>query len=145
MPNRSKILLVDDESSVLCALKLLLEAMNYSVTDYARAADALAAIEHDPFLFDLFLCDLRMPEINGFEALRRSKGINPNLPFVLMSAHASSSDREHAMRLGASSILSKPFTPGQLQQVLDVAFTQSGHRHDRDSLSDSAEENLLQK
>lgn len=112
------ILLVDDETSVLFALRLLLEAMNFTVTDFSSAADALKSLERGA-RFDLFLCDLKMPQVNGFDALKRSKEINPELSFILMSAHASTSDIEFARGKGANAFLAKPFTPMQLRTVIE--------------------------
>ncbi len=117
-----RILLVDDEKSVLFALRLLLEAMQYSVTDFSSASEALAALRQGHISFDLFLCDLKMPEINGFEALKQAKMISPDLAFILMSAHASSADIDYARANGAQGFIAKPFTPIQLRAVIESAL-----------------------
>ena len=113
-----RILLIDDESSVLFALRLLLEAMQYKVTDFLSAVQALEALNAHSEDFDLVLCDLKMPQMNGFEALKRVKSISPDLAFILMSAHASTADVEYAVGQGANGFLAKPFTPDQLKKVI---------------------------
>jgi len=124
------ILLVDDETSVLFALRLLLEAMNYAVTDFSNAAQALEALEQGTLQVDLFLCDLKMPQMNGFEALKRTRQIDPDLLFILMSAHASTQDIEFAKNQGASAFLAKPFTPAQLKAVIEETSRSSTRSHE---------------
>jgi DNA-binding NtrC family response regulator len=119
-----RILLVDDESSVLNALKLLLQAMKFTVSDFSRAADAIALLNQPGSDFDVVLCDLKMPEVNGFEALKRIKQIRPELAFILMSAHASNSDIEYARSYGASGFLAKPFSPTQLIGIIENSLAE---------------------
>lgn len=121
-----RILLVDDEASVLTALKLLLQAMKFTVSDFSHAADAIAALNQPISHFDLVLCDLKMPGMNGFEALQRIKEIRPDLAFVLMSAHASGRDIEYALSKGASAFLAKPFSPNQLIGVIEKSLAEIG-------------------
>lgn len=111
------ILLVDDEPSVLLALKLLLEALGYSVNDFQRG---MAAIEYlrAGNLCDLILCDLKMPEMNGIEVLQEVQKLLPKVPFLLMSAHARDDDVRRAKSLGAAGFLAKPFTPDQLRGAI---------------------------
>ena len=111
------ILLVDDEPSVLFALKLLMEAVGYRVKDFCSAADALAYLKDDSES-ELFICDLRMPKMNGLAVLQEAKRLKPELPFVLMSAHANSEEQERARALGGEGFLAKPFMPDQLHEMV---------------------------
>jgi DNA-binding NtrC family response regulator len=119
-----RILLVDDESSVLNALKLLLLAMKFSVSDFLRARDAIALLNQPESDYDIVLCDLKMPEINGIEALKQIKELRPNIAFILMSAHASSNDIEYARSHGASGFLAKPFSPTQLVGIIEKSLAE---------------------
>jgi DNA-binding NtrC family response regulator len=119
-----RILLVDDESSVLNALKLLLIAMKFSVSDFSRARDAIELLNQPETDYDIVLCDLKMPEINGIEALKQIKELRPNIAFILMSAHASSTDIEHAKSHGASGFLAKPFSPTQLVGIIEKSLAE---------------------
>ena len=119
-----RILLVDDESSVLNALKLLLQAMKFTVSDFARAADAIELLNQPGSDYDIVLCDLKMPEINGLEALKQIKEIRPEIAFILMSAHASGSEIEYARSHGASGFLAKPFSPSQLSGIIEKSLAE---------------------
>lgn len=119
-----RILLVDDESSVLNALKLLLLAMKFSVSDFSRARDAIELLNQPETDYDIVLCDLKMPEINGIEALKQIKELRPNIAFILMSAHASSTDIEYAKSHGASGFLAKPFSPTQLVGIIEKSLAE---------------------
>jgi CheY-like chemotaxis protein len=115
---RIKILLIDDEKSVLFALKLLLDALGYEVTDFCFAEEALMSLSSKQD-YDLCICDLKMPKLNGIQVLEKAKSMAPSLPFVLMSAHAQNDEIEQAKNLGAHGFLAKPFTPEQLKAVVN--------------------------
>jgi CheY-like chemotaxis protein len=111
------ILLLDDDPAVLYALKLLMEAIGYAVTDFLQPLEAINYIKnHDDC--ELFISDLRMPTMNGLRVLEQAKKIRPNLPFVLMSAHATAEDREKANALGCLGFLAKPFSPEDLHRIV---------------------------
>jgi CheY-like chemotaxis protein len=112
------ILLVDDEPSVVFALKLLLQALGYQVEAFNTPSEAVIALESQA-PFDLVLCDLKMPVLNGLGVLKACRAARPELPFVLMSAHASSEEIEQAYSLGATGFLPKPFTPEELKQLIE--------------------------
>jgi len=105
-----EILLLDDEPSVLFALKLLLQAFGFVVRDFSMPDRALEYLT-DGGSADVFLCDLRMPKTNGLDVLRRTKTLRPELQFILMSAHASEEEIARARSLGAFDFLPKPFDP----------------------------------
>ncbi|MBX7143794.1 MAG: response regulator [Oligoflexia bacterium] len=111
------IVLIDDEPSVVFALKLLLQALGYKVQDFSNPQAAVEWFK-DNIPADVCLCDLKMPGLNGLQVLDATKRLRPELPFVLMSAHATGEEIEQALSLGASGFLSKPFTPEELQQLL---------------------------
>lgn len=113
-----QIMLLDDEPSVLLALKLLLEAIGYRVFDFPAAVDALAFLKEGKAC-DLCICDLRMPSMDGLQVLEAMKKIRPALPVILMSGHATETEMERARELGVSGFLSKPFSPDQLKEAMD--------------------------
>ncbi|RIL03528.1 MAG: hypothetical protein DCC75_12860 [Proteobacteria bacterium] len=112
-----KVVLLDDESSVVFALRLLLETLGYSVADFVSPHDAIKYLE-DGNNCDLFLCDLRMPEMNGIQVLQACAKMRPEIAFVLMSAHANSEEIATAKALGARGFIAKPFEPEELQKFL---------------------------
>jgi CheY-like chemotaxis protein len=112
-----RITLIDDEPSVLFALKLLLEALGFAISDFSDSELALAHLS-TPDVADVCLCDLRMPKRNGLQVLEEVKKKAPQVPFILMSAHASDAELQKAKILGANGVLTKPFTPDDLQAAL---------------------------
>lgn len=114
----NRLLLVDDEPSVLLALKLLLEALGFYVKDCAsphEAADHLVEEQN----YHAILCDLRMPEMDGILLLKHAKKHAPKVPFILISGHAQSDEIEKATALGVAGFLDKPFTPDQLEELFE--------------------------
>lgn len=116
-PRKFKILLIDDEKSVLFALKLLLEALGFDVIDFNAADEALVFLTTAPEC-DLCICDLKMPKMSGLQVLEQARQLSPHIPFVLMSAHANQEEVGRAKSLGAHGFLAKPFTPEQLKAVV---------------------------
>lgn len=113
-----RVLLLDDEPSVLFALKLLLQACGFVVHDFSKPDLALEYLAGGGGA-DVFLCDLRMPKTNGLDVLRRSKTLRPELQFILMSAHASEEEISRARQLGAFEFLPKPFEPQAAVDLLN--------------------------
>jgi two-component system, response regulator, stage 0 sporulation protein F len=80
-----KILVVDDEANIRELYREELEDMGYEVTTAADCAEALAVI--DTVKFDLVTLDMRMPDIDGIETLRRMKEKDSTLPIVICTAY----------------------------------------------------------
>ena len=112
------ILLIDDESSVLSALKLVLKVLGHQVREFSNPLEALECLKSDPSL-DLILCDLKMPVMNGIQFLEAARQAGVTTPFFLMSGHAVEQDVAKAKALGAAGFLGKPFTPQQLTALLE--------------------------
>jgi DNA-binding NtrC family response regulator len=110
------ILLLDDEPPVLQALKLLMQAVGYSVTGFSSAAEALEYIRTDSEA-ELLVCDLRMPKLNGLAVLKQVRQIRPELPVVLMSAQLTREEESHGRLMGAIGFLNKPFLTEDLHQL----------------------------
>jgi DNA-binding NtrC family response regulator len=113
-----RIILIEDESSVLSALSLLLDAMGFEVRGYSDPTEAVAYMELEDDPADLCLCDLRMPKLGGLQVLEKVRARHPMLPFVLMSAHAKDEELRQALSLGIQGTLSKPFAPDELQALI---------------------------
>ncbi|GAC1632044.1 MAG: oxygen response regulator transcription factor FixJ [Nevskia sp.] len=105
-----RVYLVDDQPDVTEGLRWLLESAGIASEVHPRAADFLSAVaRHDgPACVVL---DLRMPEIGGLEAAERLAAIRPDLPIVFLTAHGDVPTAVHAMKLGATDFLQKPFDP----------------------------------
>ncbi len=113
---RKKILLVDDEPSVLFALKLLLQTFGHSIIDISNPIRVPEELKTHSDI-DLIMCDLRMPSMDGVEVLRIIRKNLPNLPFIRMSGHASAEETEEVLSLGHAGFLAKPFSVEELNDL----------------------------
>jgi len=102
-----RVLVVDDEGSVLVTLSANLELEGFEVTSAASGAIALELLEEG--VFDLVLTDIRMPGMSGVELFRRVRARSPAMPVVLMTAYAVEGLVEEALGEGAFAVLPKPF------------------------------------
>ena len=116
MTTASHIMVVDDDPDVLLALAQNLTLAGYEVVTANSAETALRAITRG--YPGIILSDIRMPGLDGLELLRRVVGIDPELPVVLMSAHADVTMAMQAVRDGAYDFITKPFDPPLLQAAL---------------------------
>ena len=101
-----RILVVDDEPSVLFTYRLLLETQGYKPTAVTTSKEAKAEIDKEKF--DLLLCDLSLEEgHSGFEVLEYARQTNPKVPCVLLTGYASMESAQKAESLGVT-VLYKP-------------------------------------
>lgn len=111
-----RVLLVDDEPSILLTLAANLELEGMEVETASSGARALALVRDKAF--DLVLSDVRMPKMNGVELFREIHKLYPKLPFILMTGFAMESLIEQAIREGAFTVLPKPFDIDQVLKTL---------------------------
>ncbi|WP_369600599.1 sigma-54 dependent transcriptional regulator [Hahella sp. SMD15-11] len=114
--NRPRILVVDDDESLLRLLELRLFAMQFDVATARSGTEALARCQQQPF--DLVLTDLRMDDLDGMELFDRLHQLNSTLPVVIMTAHGSIPEAVEATRRGVVAFLTKPIDTQDLERVL---------------------------
>lgn len=107
-----KILIVDDDPSVLKVLTMRLEAEKYSVTG-ATDEDEAFDLQTQGF-FDLALIDYQLKRETGIELMERLQGIDPELPVIILTAHGTIKRAVAAIQKGAHSFLTKPFKDAEL-------------------------------
>ena len=111
------IFLLDDDSSVRTALKLLLQALKFTVTDFEDPAALVEELKSGKSP-DFILSDLKMPKMSGIEVLVQVLQVSPETPFILMSGHALPQESRMAIDLGAKGFLAKPFSPSHLFDLI---------------------------
>ncbi|WP_372445159.1 response regulator transcription factor [Clostridium estertheticum] len=112
MIHLSKIIyLVEDEINLNLLLEKYLEREGYEVTTFSTGNPAIARIKDMP---DLWILDIMLPDIDGYEIIKAIKAFNKNTPVIFMSARNEELDRVVGLELGSDDYLSKPFLPREL-------------------------------
>jgi two-component system nitrogen regulation response regulator NtrX len=102
----AKILIIDDEKSIRATLREILEYEKYEVEEATDGQDGVEKITEKKF--DIVLCDIKMPKLDGIEVLDRAIDIDPDLPFIMISAHGSIETAVEAVKKGAYDFIAKP-------------------------------------
>lgn len=102
----SKILLIDDERSIRISLREILEYENYEVLEAQDGIEGLQKIKEEEF--DLVLCDVKMPKMDGIEVLEQAKNLEKCPQFIMISAHGSIETAVEATKKGAFDFIPKP-------------------------------------
>lgn len=102
----AKVLIVDDERSIRSTLRDILEFEKYKVTEAGDGLDALSKLKKDKF--DVIIMDIKMPKMDGLEALERVAILAPDTPVVMISGHGNIDTAVEAVKKGAFDYISKP-------------------------------------
>ena len=115
-PRKLRVLVVDDEDLCRWASHQLLARYGHEVEEAASAAAALGKVEvWNP---DAILLDIRLPDMDGIEVLRRVRRQRPTVRAIVMTAHATLQTAVAAIRAGAVDFLAKPLDPAELESAL---------------------------
>ena len=113
---RLRVLLVDDNASVLRFLASAFSSNGCQVTTAATAEQALEQLSDDPF--DLVVSDIKMPGLSGLDLLRAVKGKQPGTPVVLITGVPSVNSAVFGLRHGAYDYLPKPFSVTEVKELI---------------------------
>jgi len=104
----SKILIIEDEAPIRRVLNKILseESDTYLVQEAEDGLQGIELVKNEDF--DLILCDIKMPKMDGVEVLEAIKKIKPEIPMVMISGHGDLETAVNTMRLGAFDYISKP-------------------------------------
>jgi PAS domain S-box-containing protein len=115
-----RVLVVDDEPDTCEMLKVLLSRCGAEVVAVTSAAEALTEIERSRF--DILVSDIGMPNVDGYELIRRVRGLGPqhggSIPAIALTAYARPEDRLRALRAGYQTHVAKPVEPSELVVVI---------------------------
>lgn len=117
---RGKVYVIDDDEAVRDSLQFLLDSADFEVALFESASaflDALGGLD-----FGCVVSDVRMPEIDGIELLRRLKSMQCRFPVIIMTGHGDVPMAVEAMKLGAVDFLEKPFDDDLLITMVDAGL-----------------------
>jgi two-component system response regulator AtoC len=118
MDRNATILVVEDDAATRSALCEYLATAGYRVRTAASGAEGLAALQGGGPAVDAVLLDLVMPDMDGFEVLRRHRAADGKAAVVVLSGLSEAENVVKAMKFGAADYLPKPFEPSELDLVL---------------------------
>jgi CheY-like chemotaxis protein len=122
---RERILLVDDEPSIVTLEKQMLERLGYSVTSRVNSLEALAAFTQNPFRFDLVITDMTMPSMTGDQLTKALRKIRPDIPVIVCTGFSERLDREKAESTGINGFLMKPVIKSEMAKMIRCVLTGS--------------------
>ena len=119
---KSTILVVDDEKDICDFLEDLLTEENYRTFTALNGEKAIDITRKEKP--DLILLDIKMPGMDGIEVLEKIKGIDPEIPVIMITGYGSLKTAREAMKLGAYDYITKPFDLKFIRQVIKDALSE---------------------
>jgi len=116
MQDAPAVLIVDDERNIRLTLSMALEALNIPVDTAENGEEALQKLTEQSF--KLMLLDLKLPDLDGLEVLRRVVDRHPGTKVIIITAYGSVEVAVEAMKIGAIDFLQKPFQPTEVRDMV---------------------------
>jgi DNA-binding response OmpR family regulator len=126
--NKPRILIVEDHPLIAELVETRLRVEGMRPVHCSGGREALALLEHEEF--DLVVLDIMMPEIDGYDVLRRIRGeaATATLPVIFLSAKSSPADIEKGFSLGANHYITKPFSGQDLVRKIRLCLAERASR-----------------
>ncbi len=118
--SHGNILIVDDEARICEAVRNALARVGYSVDASTDAVAALDMVRGSSY--DMVICDIKMPGLDGLTMLERIKEHDPSILVLMITGYASIESAVEAMKKGAQEYIAKPFQPAQIRLLVERAF-----------------------
>lgn len=118
-----KILITDDEKSIRRAIREILEFEGYQVDEAENGFEALQKIEANQF--DVLFCDIKMPQMDGLEVLKKIQDKSLDLQVIMMSGHGSIDTAVQALKMGAYDFIEKPLDLNRILVTVRNAIDKS--------------------
>lgn len=112
LKNRPRILVIEDDPSILLGVRMNLEGEGYEVVEAADGERGLTEAREGRF--DLLILDVMLPKLNGYELLQALRASNVRTPVLMLSARSAELDKVMGLDLGADDYVSKPFSLAEL-------------------------------
>jgi two-component system chemotaxis response regulator CheY len=123
-PGKGRILIVDDEESIRKALRLTLTKVGYDVVEADDGAKGIEAIGADdnPLMVDVIICDIRMPKINGLEAITYFQQQHPSVAVLVLTGYPDIQLATTLLKQGVVDYLVKPVERDKLVASVERAM-----------------------
>ena len=142
-PDSAKILIVDDDPSLLRLLGIRLSAAGYHVESAANAKIALGTLQS--FIPQVVISDLRMEGMDGMALFEQIRIQHPNIPVVIMTAHGTIPDAINATKQGVFSFLTKPFESQELLDTVEQAIRLQPSSSEQTDKSEQWRKNIISR
>src|SRR6218665_1155451 len=119
----AKLLIIDDEKSIRKTLREILEYEKYAVDEAADGAEGLQMIQKEKY--DIILCDIKMPKMDGIEVLNKIMQLAIDTPVVMISGHGNIETAVEAVKKGAFDFIAKPLDLNRLLVTIRNAMDKS--------------------
>jgi two-component system, OmpR family, KDP operon response regulator KdpE len=123
IPLQSRVLVVDDESSIRRALHTTLSAFGFDIEEASGGEQAVSFVRSERY--DAALLDINMPGMGGIEACRAIRRLSPRLPILMLTVSDNPDDKIDALDAGADDYVTKPFHVGELMARVRSAVRRS--------------------
>ena len=117
MAESVRIMVIDDEPSILESFKMILKIKDYDVSTFPDGPTALSQLEKGKF--DMAFIDYKLPGMDGLEVLKKIKETDPEVEVVIVTAYATEASHANAITLGALEYLRKPFLMEEIYELVD--------------------------
>lgn len=122
----SKILIIDDEPSIVDNITFALETEGFLTVSYTTGGDGFQAFKSENF--DLIILDIGLPDMNGFDLAKQIRS-SSQTPIIFLTARSTEIDRVVGLELGADDYVTKPFSPRELSARVKAILRRAGSNH----------------
>jgi two-component system nitrogen regulation response regulator NtrX len=138
-----QVLLIEDEESIRRVMSRILKEENdqYQITEAEDGKQGLDLLSNGQF--DLVLCDIKMPKMDGIEVLKKANDERLNIPFIMLTGHGNIETAVEAMKLGAYDFISKPPDLNRLLNSVRHAFENKSLRSENTKLKNKVAQKYL--
>ncbi|MBM4274405.1 MAG: response regulator [Deltaproteobacteria bacterium] len=126
MPQKPRVLVVDDEERFRATLARMLALQGLEVLALGSGREALTALAAEPY--DVVVLDLRMPDLDGLHTLKEIKNLRPATEVIILTGHANLDAAMEIIKLGGYDYLLKPCPVEDLMLKIDAAFERKRER-----------------
>jgi CheY-like chemotaxis protein/anti-sigma regulatory factor (Ser/Thr protein kinase) len=118
-----RVLVVDDEDTLVRLLSMTLEDLGYRVSSFTSSVAALQAFRATPAEFDLIISDMTMPEMTGLQLAAEVRNLRPGTPFIICTGYSAGLTPVELAEAGVMTVLNKPVQRVELAQVIRTVLT----------------------